>query len=116
MKRSGWPFGRGIAAIFLLAAATAAAVEIAPLPHRAIEQIEGRVPVVPPPPEGTGQVPPAAPGGEETAPATQGTPPSGFVAPAPESTPLPPPAPAAQEAPMPPVSVPAVRPRVWMTS
>jgi len=110
MKRSGWPFGRGIAAIFLLAAATAAAVEIAPLPHRAIEQIEGRVPVEPPPPDGTGQVPPAAPGGEETAPATQGTPPSGFVAPAPESTPLPPPAPAAQEAPMPPVSVPAVPP------
>ncbi|MGZ8474298.1 MAG: hypothetical protein ACXWWY_12485, partial [Candidatus Deferrimicrobiaceae bacterium] len=104
MKRSGWPFGRAISAIFLLAAATAAAVEIAPLPHRAIEQIEGRVPDEPPPPEGTGQVPPAPPGGEETTPAAQGTPPSGVGAPAPESTPLPLPAPAAQEAPVPPVS------------
>jgi len=110
MKRPGWPFGRAISAIFLLAAATAAAVEIAPLPHRAIEQIEGRVPVEPPPPEGTGQVPPAPPGGEETTPAAQGTPPTGVVAPAPESLPLPPPAPAAQGAPMPPVSVPAVPP------
>jgi general secretion pathway protein D len=113
MKRSGWLFGRAISAIFLLAAATAAAVEIAPLPHRAIEQIEGSVPMEPPPPEGNGQVPPAPPtGSEETAPAAQGAPPSGVVAPAPGSTPPPPPAPAAQGAPVPPVSIPAVPPPV----
>lgn len=111
MKRSGWPFGHAIFAIFLLAAAIAAAVEIAPLPHRAIDQIEGSVPMEPPPPEGNGQVPPAPPtGGEETAPAAQGAPPSVVGTPAPDSTPPPPPAPAAQGAPAPPVSVPAVPP------
>jgi general secretion pathway protein D len=101
MKRSGWPFGHAISAIFLLAAVTAAAVEIAPTPDRAIEQIEGSVPVTPSPPEGNGQAPPAPPpGGEETAPAAQDAPPSGVAVPAPDSAPPPPPA--AQEAPVPP--------------
>jgi general secretion pathway protein D len=111
MKRSGWLFGRAISAMFLLAATSVAAVEIAPPPQRAIEQIEGSVPVEPPLPEGNGQVPLAPPpGAEETAPAAQGAPASGVAAPAPDSPPSPPPAPAAQEAPVPPVSVPAVPP------
>ena len=109
MKRMGWLFGGVIPALVLLAASSVAAVEIAPLPHRAIDRIEEGVPVEPLPPEGNGQVPPAPqPGGEETAPAAQGAPPSGVVAPAPDSPS--PPAPAAQEAPVPPVSAPAVPP------
>jgi general secretion pathway protein D len=96
MKRSGWPFGHAILAIFLLAAATTAAVEIAPLPHRAIDRIEGGVPAEPPGTDGNGQgLPPPSVDGGGTAPGAQGAPPSQGGTPATVSTPLPPPAPAA---------------------
>ena len=47
MKRMGWLFGGVIPAVVLLAASSVAAVEIAPLPHRAIDRIEEGVPAEP---------------------------------------------------------------------
>ena len=96
MRRLGRWVGRGIPAMVLLVATTAATVEIAPLPHRAIDRIEGGAPAEPPVPDGNGQgqPPPPADGGG-AAPGPQGTPPSQGGSPATVSTPLPPPAPAA---------------------
>ena len=93
MKRMVWLFGGVIPAVVLLAASSVAAVEIAPLPHRAIDRVEGGVPSAPPGTDGNGQEPPPPPvddGG--TAPGSQGAPPSQGVAPPTVTGPIPPPA------------------------
>ena len=93
MKRMGWLFGGVIPVVVLLTASRLAAVEIAPLPHRAIDRIEEGVPAEPPGTE-TLPVPPSLDSGG-TAPGSQGAPPSQGGSPATVSTPLPPPPPAA---------------------
>ena len=96
MKRLGCLFGGLIPMAVLLAASSVAAVEIAPLPHRAIDRIEEGVPAEPPATDGNGQeLPPPSVDGGGTAPGAQGTPPSQGGAPPIVSAPLPPPAPAA---------------------
>ena len=55
MKRMGWRFGGVIPVVVLLAVSPLAAVEIAPLPHRAIDAIDGGVPAEPPVTDGNGQ-------------------------------------------------------------
>jgi len=91
MKRMGWLIGGVIPLVVLLAAPPVAAVDIAPLPHRAIDRIEGGAPAESPgtagqpsPPVDSG----AAPGPQEIPP-PQGGPPASV------STPPPPPVPAA---------------------
>ena len=96
MKRIGWLFGGMIPAVILLAASSVAAVEIAPLPHRAIDRIEEGVPAEPPGTDGNGQEPSPPPvDGGGAAPGAQGTPPPQGGGPPTVTIPLPPPAPAA---------------------
>jgi len=90
MKRIGWLFGGVIPVVVLLAASPVAAVEIAPLPHRAIDRIEEGVPAGSP---GTEGLPPSSVDGGGTAPGSQGAPPSQGGSPATVSTPPPPPPP-----------------------
>ena len=111
MRRPNRLFGRVIPAMVLLVAATAAAVEIAPLPHRALDIIGENPPAGPSGTEEGGQGQPSPPGGRDgSAPGAQAAPPSGIAGPPPGSTPPSPPPPAAQESPAPPVADPAVPP------
>ena len=115
MKRIGWLFCGVIPVVVLLAASPLAAVEIAPLPHRAIDRLEGGVPAEPPGADGNSQgAPPPSTDGGGTAPGPQGAPPSQGGSPATVSTPPPPPVPVAggveSVAPPPPPPMTAVPP------
>ena len=88
MRRPGRLIGRVIPAMVLLVAATAAGVEIAPLPHRALDTIGENPPAGPSGTEEGGQGQPSTPGGREgSAPGAQAAPPPGIVGTAPGSTP-----------------------------
>ena len=97
MKRMACRFGGLLPVVVLLVASSVAAVEIAPLPHRAIDRIVGGVPAEPPGTDGNSQglPPPPSVDGGGTAPGSQGAPPSQGGSPAIVSAPPPPPVPVA---------------------
>ena len=110
MRRLGRLFCVAIPVGLLLAASPLAAVEIAPLPHRAIDRIEEGVPAESPYGWNGRGSPPRRWTASEPRPAPKGAPPSQGGSPATVSTPLPPPAPAAggEETVVPPPPVPPV--------
>jgi general secretion pathway protein D len=64
MMRPSWLFRCAISAIVLLEPGISAAAEVAPLPHRAIDQVETNVPAQPPAADGNGQEVPPPPEGD----------------------------------------------------